>query len=131
VQSPLQSETQALEDVVSGRARSARPGALREYKTCEKFKFRGLCRGYYRTYGTAAQTFEQSYNILSAQQFWHCVACAAMVAAREPLFLPFRALGYITDRLPFAVQRLGRETYVTVSVGKAWQVHVTYTLHLH
>ena len=45
-----------------------------------------------------------------------------MVEAREPLFLPFRALGYITDHVPFAVQRLGRETYVTVSVGKAWQV---------
>ena len=49
---------------------------------------------------------------------------ANMVAAREPLFLPFRALGYITDRLPFAVQRLGRETFVTVSVGKAWQVRL-------
>ena len=45
-----------------------------------------------------------------------------MVESREPLFLPFRALGYITDKVPFAVQRLGRETYVTVSVGKAWQV---------
>ena len=45
-----------------------------------------------------------------------------MVETREPLFLPFRALGYITDRVPFAVQRLGRETYVTLSVGKAWQV---------
>jgi U3 small nucleolar RNA-associated protein 21 len=53
-----------------------------------------------------------------------------MVAAREPLFLPFRALGYITDRLPFAVQRLGRETYVTVSVGKAWQVCILCTLQL-
>lgn len=39
------------------------------------------------------------------------------------LFSPYRALGYITDgEVPFAVQRRGRETYVTVSVGKAWQV---------
>lgn len=38
------------------------------------------------------------------------------------LFQPFRALGYITDDVPFAVQRRGKETYVTVSVGKAWQV---------
>ena len=38
------------------------------------------------------------------------------------LFQPFRALGYITDDVPFAIQRRGRETYVTVSVGKAWQV---------
>ena len=39
-----------------------------------------------------------------------------------PLFHPFRALGYITDDIPFAVQRLGREAFVTVSAGKAWQV---------
>lgn len=38
------------------------------------------------------------------------------------LFVPFRALGYITDDVPFAVQRRGRETFVTVSVGKSWQV---------
>lgn len=41
---------------------------------------------------------------------------------QQPLFQPFRALGYITDDVPFAVQRRGKETYVTVSVGKAWQV---------
>ncbi|GIL66695.1 hypothetical protein Vafri_20180 [Volvox africanus] len=40
-----------------------------------------------------------------------------------PLFKPFRALGYITDNVPFAVNRLGKETFVTVSVGKAWQVY--------
>lgn len=39
-----------------------------------------------------------------------------------PLFLPFRALGYITDAVPFAVQRRGKETFVTVSVGTSWQV---------
>lgn len=38
------------------------------------------------------------------------------------LFAPFRALGYITDEVPFAVQRRGKETFVTVSVGKTWQV---------
>jgi hypothetical protein len=45
--------------------------------------------------------------------------------ATVPLFQPFRALGYITDNVPFATQRLGRETFVTVSVGKAWQVLAT------
>lgn len=40
----------------------------------------------------------------------------------EPLFKPFRALGYITEDVPFAVQRRGKETYVTVSVGRTWQV---------
>jgi len=39
-----------------------------------------------------------------------------------PLFQPFRALGYITEDAPFGVQRLGRETFVTVSVGNSWQV---------
>jgi U3 small nucleolar RNA-associated protein 21 len=38
------------------------------------------------------------------------------------LFSPFRALGYITESTPFAVQRRGKETFVVVSVGKAWQV---------
>ena len=38
------------------------------------------------------------------------------------LFQPFRALGYITENVPFAVQRRGKETFVTVGVGKAWQV---------
>ncbi|PNH10160.1 WD repeat domain-containing protein [Tetrabaena socialis] len=40
-----------------------------------------------------------------------------------PLFKPFRALGYITDNVPFAVNRRGKETFVTVSVGKAWQIY--------
>lgn len=39
-----------------------------------------------------------------------------------PLFKPFRALGYITEDVPFAVQRRGKETYITVSVGRTWQV---------
>ncbi|GAX75096.1 hypothetical protein CEUSTIGMA_g2540.t1 [Chlamydomonas eustigma] len=41
----------------------------------------------------------------------------------SPLFKPFRALGYITDNVPFAVQRRGKETFVTVSVGRTWQVY--------
>lgn len=46
----------------------------------------------------------------------------ACIAAMQPLFQPFRALGYISDDVPFAVQRRGKETFVTVSVGEAWQV---------
>lgn len=42
------------------------------------------------------------------------------------LFAPFRAVGLITDDVPFAVQRRGKETYVTVSVGKAWQVGAVF-----
>ncbi|KAG9439404.1 hypothetical protein H6P81_019569 [Aristolochia fimbriata] len=39
------------------------------------------------------------------------------------IFEPFRAIGYITTGVPFSVQRLGTETFVTVSVGKAWQIY--------
>ncbi|XP_050218375.1 U3 small nucleolar RNA-associated protein 21 homolog [Mercurialis annua] len=39
------------------------------------------------------------------------------------IFEPFRAIGYITTTVPFSVQRLGTETFVTVSVGKAFQVY--------
>jgi U3 small nucleolar RNA-associated protein 21 len=41
---------------------------------------------------------------------------------QPPLFAPFRALGYITEDVPFVVQRRGKEAFVTVSVGKCWQV---------
>nr|XP_010911920.2 LOW QUALITY PROTEIN: WD repeat-containing protein 36 [Elaeis guineensis] len=39
------------------------------------------------------------------------------------IFEPYRAIGYITSGVPFSVQRLGTETFVTVSVGKAWQIY--------
>lgn len=38
------------------------------------------------------------------------------------IFEPYRALGYIADSTPFCVQRRGFETFVTVSVGKAFQL---------
>ena len=47
------------------------------------------------------------------------------------LFQPFRALGYITDDIPFAVQRRGSQTFVTVSVGKAWQVRWPIWRRMH
>ena len=34
-----------------------------------------------------------------------------------------RALGYASEGAPFAVQRRGTETFVTVSAGKAWQIY--------
>ncbi|CAI0428720.1 unnamed protein product [Linum tenue] len=39
------------------------------------------------------------------------------------IFEPYRAIGYITSEVPFSVQRLGTETFVTVSIGKAFQVY--------
>ncbi|EEF27972.1 WD-repeat protein, putative [Ricinus communis] len=46
------------------------------------------------------------------------------------IFEPFRAIGYITTSVPFSVQRLGTETFVTVSVGKAFQVYNCAKLNL-
>ena len=43
--------------------------------------------------------------------------------AAGTLFHPFRALGYVTADVPFAVQRRGRNTFLTVSAGKAWQLY--------
>jgi hypothetical protein len=46
------------------------------------------------------------------------------------IFEPFRAIGYITTGgVPFSLQRLGTETFVTVSVGKAF--HVYHVSHNH
>ncbi|XP_039138391.1 WD repeat-containing protein 36 [Dioscorea cayenensis subsp. rotundata] len=46
------------------------------------------------------------------------------------IFEPYRAIGYITSGIPFSVQRLGTETFVTVSVGKAWQIYNCGKLNL-
>ncbi|KAA8515646.1 hypothetical protein F0562_018743 [Nyssa sinensis] len=46
------------------------------------------------------------------------------------IFEPFRAIGYITSSVPFSVQRLGTETFVTVSVGKSWQIYNCAKLNL-
>ncbi|KAK9671649.1 hypothetical protein RND81_12G045000 [Saponaria officinalis] len=46
------------------------------------------------------------------------------------IFEAFRAIGYITTSVPFSVQRLGTETFVTVSVGNAWQIYNCAKLNL-
>ncbi|KAK1413287.1 hypothetical protein QVD17_35059 [Tagetes erecta] len=46
------------------------------------------------------------------------------------IFEPFRAIGYITTTVPFSLQRLGTETFVTVSVGKSWQIYNCAKLNL-
>ncbi|XP_021746798.1 U3 small nucleolar RNA-associated protein 21 homolog [Chenopodium quinoa] len=51
-------------------------------------------------------------------------------ALSQGIFQPFRAIGYITSSVPFSVQRLGTETFVTVSVGKAWQIYNCAKLNL-
>ncbi|KAA3471620.1 WD repeat-containing protein 36 isoform X3 [Gossypium australe] len=46
------------------------------------------------------------------------------------IFEPYRAIGYITSGVPFSVQRLGTETFVTVTVGKAFQIYNCSNLKL-
>lgn len=38
------------------------------------------------------------------------------------LYSPYRAIGYVCDCNPFSVNRLGEEIFVTVSIGKCFQV---------
>jgi hypothetical protein len=40
----------------------------------------------------------------------------------EPLFQPFRALGYIADATPCVLHKRGKTNFAIVSVGKAWQI---------
>lgn len=61
------------------------------------------------------------FRYLAAQR-WIRRSSVAEGDRAMALFQPFRALGLITDAVPFAVQRRGAATFVTVSVGKAWQV---------
>ncbi|KAK4273647.1 hypothetical protein QN277_016997 [Acacia crassicarpa] len=46
------------------------------------------------------------------------------------IFEPCRSIGYITSNVPMSVQRLGTETFVTVSVGKAFQIYNCAKLNL-
>lgn len=38
------------------------------------------------------------------------------------LYSPYRAIGYITDGAPFCVNRLGEATFITTTIGNAFQV---------
>lgn len=39
------------------------------------------------------------------------------------LFAPYKAVGYVTNGSPFSVNRLGTETFLTMSIGKSFQVY--------
>ena len=47
-----------------------------------------------------------------------------------PLFRAFRALGYVAGRAPFAAHRRGRAEFVTVPVGRTWQLYECAHLRL-
>lgn len=46
------------------------------------------------------------------------------------LFQPYRALGHVCDSVPFHLKRLGNATFVTVAIGRAWQVYNCEKLRL-
>ena len=37
---------------------------------------------------------------------------------------PYRALGIVTEARPFVLNQLGKEAFITVNIGKAFQVHL-------
>jgi U3 small nucleolar RNA-associated protein 21 len=53
-------------------------------------------------------------------------------AAERPLFVPYKAIGYVTDGRPFCAHRLGSEVFLIASVGSAFQVlradHLTVSM---
>ena len=46
------------------------------------------------------------------------------------LFEPFRAIGYVCDQTPAALQQRGTETFVAVAVGRAYQLYSCDRLNL-
>lgn len=44
------------------------------------------------------------------------------VLSASKLYYPYRLLGLVTDGVPFVVNRLGDECFLTVSIGKAFQI---------
>ena len=51
-------------------------------------------------------------------------------SANPPLLVPYRAVGLVSDGVPFAVSQLGTETFVTTAVGRAFQVYQEQKLRL-
>ena len=43
--------------------------------------------------------------------------------SKDSLYTPFRSIGYVCDSNPFALNRLGEELFLTVSVGNCFQVY--------
>lgn len=41
---------------------------------------------------------------------------------QSSLYVPYRAIGYITDGVPFVINILGDEQFLIASIGKSFQV---------
>lgn len=49
---------------------------------------------------------------------------------RSNLFEPYRTIGIVTDGIPMAFKKLGSESFITVAIGRAWQVFSCEKLRL-
>lgn len=47
-------------------------------------------------------------------------------SAAPPLLVPYRAVGLVSDGVPFAVQQHGTETFLTTSTGSSFQIWSTH-----
>ncbi|KAL6074501.1 putative u3 small nucleolar rna-associated protein 21 [Balamuthia mandrillaris] len=53
-----------------------------------------------------------------------------MLSQGSQVFKGYRALGLVSDRIPFTLQHFGTETFVTVSIGKSFQTYNCKKLNL-
>lgn len=66
--------------------------------------------------------------MVGAESCAHTLLCA--LAAMSQLFEPFRAIGFVCDGVPAALQQRGTETFVAVAVGRAYQLYSCEKLNL-
>jgi hypothetical protein len=80
--------------------------------TRQGFNRQGIRKRNYQTYPMTLPAFNFLYTLLelaptrNRQDGHH--SCMGRIVPMDPLFAPFRALGYITDNVPFAIQRRGQ-----------------------
>lgn len=43
--------------------------------------------------------------------------------ASSELFQPYRAVGFVCGDIPCHIKTLGKDSFLTVAVGKAWHVY--------
>ena len=62
--------------------------------------------------------FFTKQTLVDSVHFWNNLPKMA-----STLFQPFRAVGVVTASIPFHLKQLGKENFLTISIGKAWQVY--------
>ena len=54
----------------------------------------------------------------------------ATTVPSPPLLVPYRAVGLVSDGVPFSIEQLGTETFVTTAIGRTFQVFSLAKLRL-